>query len=293
MAKKYSDIELAALIGEVREEVSGLFKSEGAALRKDGQFPPEESSPDASASAGAPPDASASASPAPDASAASPDASADPAAGAAPAPDASSGGDPVQALQQAYAQLSPEELQAHKMALDAVMMAQQPQAGAPGMDPAAGAGMPPADPAMAGAPPAGAPPAGGNAPMAGEGSKPVDPAAMMAMKSEKTDRAVALVKKEADEAKAELAEVKKSMEAVTKAFELILKKPVRQAITGKDVMAKSEPNADLSKLSKAEITTKLNRVTRNPKLEKSDRDLVNDFYSNKVNVDAIAHLLNK
>ncbi len=179
------------------------------------------------------------------------------------------------------------------MALDAVLMAQNPQAG--GMPPDASAGMPPQGmpPDASASAPAPGPDAA--APLAGEGSKPVDPAAMMAMKSEKTDRAVALVKKEADEAKAELAEVKKSMEAVTKAFELLLKKPVRQAVTGKDMvtMAKSEQAVDVSKLSKAEITAKLGRITRDPKLEKSDRNLVNDFYNNKVNVDAIAHLLNK
>ncbi len=293
MAKKYSDIELAALIGEVREEIGGLFKSEAATLRKDGKFPPEGSSdasapaPDASASAPAP---DASAAPAPDASAAAP---APDASAAAPAPDASSGGDPIQALQQAYSQLSPEELQAHKMALDAVLMAM----GGGQQDPAMGGGMPPGA-APQGMPPGAAPAPGPDAaaPLAGEGSKPVDPAAMMAMKAEaaKYD----LIKKEAAEAKTrasatetELAEVKKSMEVVTKAFELLLKKPERKAITGRDMLAKNEPDQDASKLSKAEVTAKLGKVTRNPKLEKADRDLINDFYSNKVNLSAIAHLL--
>lgn len=318
MAKTYTNEELNALVAEFSAEFDTLVKAEVAkteALRKaDGEDEPKKDGPPASESASGASDDSAappaaSASPAPDASAASPD----PAASAAPVPDPASagadpaaqasGGDPMAALSQAYAQLSPEELQMHFEALKQVLMSQQAAAGAV---PAAGAGAPMAPPAApaadpmaaaAGAPPMGAPPApagmGGGAPMAGEGSKPLDPAATMALKSEH-EKEMSLVKSERDASATKVAELEKSLSQLTETMTKVLAQPIRKSVTGKDIDGLLEHEKQAPKfesMSKAEVTKKLLTVARDPALKKADRDLINKYYNGTTKVDAIAHLL--
>lgn len=311
---KYQDEELSALIQETRSQIADLLKSEEAALRKnaivkadDDKGPPDEGSessggdssggdsapaPSAEPSASAPPGGDASAPPPapggdPMASAAPPGgAPADPAAAAG-----SAGGDSVETLMAAYSQLPPESLRSHFMALKQVIatqMAAPAAGGAPGGAPPMGAdpmasAAPPmgADPmsAGAGAPPPAAPPAGPG--MAGEGSKPIDPASQMALKSEK-------------EMSKRFEQIEKSLESVTKGFELLMRKPDRKGITGKDVIAKSEPQAvDITKLKPAEINKALSDVARNPNLKKSDRDLINGYFNKKVKVADLAPLFEK
>lgn len=294
---KYTKEELQGLIAETRAQLGDLLKSEGKQIaapeaiggqmkKEEGSPPPEESSASESGSAPAPSapasDAAAGGPPAPDAS-----------ASAAPAPDAggSAGGAPADmpTLVAAYSQLSPEELQMHVQALQQVMSASQAQAGAGapppgGMPPGAPAGAPPA-PA---GPPAGMPPAGPDAvaPMPGEGSKPIDPA--MAMKSESDKELLQKLTK----AEGSVKSLESSVEKIAKAMELMLAKPQRKAVTGKDLAksAKEVEKVDVTKLNKSQLTAKLSELARKPELKKSERNLINSFYSGKIKVEALAPL---
>lgn len=308
MAKTYTNEELNALVAEFSAEFDALVKAEvaktGTVLAKaddespsddkKDKAPPSDSSGSDSSAGGPPPAAeSAPAAPAPDASASSAPASApsaDPAAASA-SPAAPAGGDPMAALSQAYAQLSPEELQMHFEAMKQVLMTQQASAGAapaaPMADPMAGAaGAAPAAP-VAPAPDASAAPAGGVAPLAGEGSKPLDPAATMALKSEH-EKQMNLVKSERDA-------LESKVEQLTETLGKVLNQPIRKSVTGKDLigMLDSEKPAapSFDDMSKAEITKKLLTVARNPELKKADRELINKYYKGTANVDALAHLL--
>lgn len=326
--KTYTNEELNALVAEFSAEFDALVKAEvaktaaplakadddGGSDEKEKKSPPSDSGSDSgggdegggggdSADAGAPPPPAASA--APDASASpAPAPAGDPAAGSAPAapqdPAQAGGGDPMAALSQAYAQLSPEELQMHFQALKQVLTAQMaaaPAGGAPGADPmAAAAGAPPAPAAPAPAPAAPAAPApapgpamgagAGAAPLAGEASKPVDPMASMALKSE-FEKELNLVKSERDN-------LKKSVEQLTETMTKVLAQPIRKSVTGKDIeglLSSEQPVKSFDGLSKAEVTKKLLAAAKNPDLKKSDRDLINKYYKSEVKVDALAHLL--
>lgn len=335
--KTYSNEELNALVAEFSAEFDALVKAEvaktGQTLAKSEPLAKEEGGDDKEPKKDGPPSDSGSdsggsdsgggdAPPAPDASASAPaapapDASAS--APASPAPDASAsadpaaqaaGSDPMAALTQAYAQLSPDELAMHFQALKQVLMTQQagsmggaPGAGAApaGADPMAGsAGAPPAAaPAPAG-PGAGAPPpaAGGApgadavAPLAGEGSKPVDPAAMMALKSEH-DKAMTLVKSERDAQAAKVAELEKSLAKLTETLEKVVAQPIRKSVTGKDMIDEvlSHEKPEPKKLTKAEITAKLLKAARDTATKPADRELINNYYKGTASVDALAHLL--
>lgn len=309
--KTYTKEEMKALVAEFSAEFDTLVKAEvaktGAALKKseDGSddkkdAPPadkasegSESAPAESAPPAGPPAADASAAPAE--SAAPP--AADPAASAAPADPASqaAGTDPVSALVQAYGSLAPEELQFHIQALQQVVQSQGAGAAAPAAAPPMGAGAPPAppaaDPAMSAAPmaaapavpPAAAPPAGPDAvaPLAGEGSKPVDPAATLALKSER------------DSLLGERDALRKSVEQLTDTLSKAISRPEVKSISAEDLgvdLAKSETPKYVN-MTKAEITKKLVEVARDEKLKKSDRDLINKLYKGEVKVEALAHLL--
>lgn len=309
--KNYKREELKRLVDEFTTEFESLVKSEvaktGQALQKsedgDKKESKEESSGGDSGSSGSdkgPPsggdssggDASAGGLPADAGSAPAggpPAPGGDPAsAGGVPPADPAAGasaGDPVQALTQAYAQLSPEELQSHFFALQQVLQAQMgggagaPPAGPPGADPmAASAGAPPPG---AGAPPA--PGGAGPAPMAGEGSKPVDPMASMAMKS---------MKDELDLVKSERDALKKSLTGMAETLEKLASRPQYKAAQATDhaVLIKNEqPNTKT--MTAAEIRRKLTVVAQNTDLKKSDRVLINKYCVGGVEVDAIAHLL--
>ena len=69
-------------------------------------------------------------------------------------------------------------------------------------------------------------------------------------------------------------------------------------MTGLDYIAKSEEvvkseenSVDVSKMSKGEITEKLNQITMNPMTKSEDRELINNYYLNNSAVDSIKHLL--
>lgn len=315
--KTYTNAELTALVEEFSAEFDALVKAEvqnNEQLRKSEKHtapnpmitkdepPPEKSSGDDSSGSegggdssggdsggsdstgGAPPppaggDASAGSAPAPtaDPAASAPSAAASPAAG----------GDPLQALTAAYAQLSPEEQQMHLQALTAVLQATPGMGGAPpppAADPMAAA----ASASAAPPPPPGGP--GAVAPLAGEGSKPLDPASTMALKSAQEE--LSLVKKERDAAMAKVDGLEKSVTELTETMSKAFSTPVRKSVTGKDLLVKSEnTTVDVESLSKSEVTKKLLAKAWDPKLEKKDRDLINNYYKGSVKVDALAHLL--
>lgn len=285
---KYTKEELQGLIADTRSQLQDLLKSESkqasapaenggqmVAKADEGSEPPkkEESSSSESSGAGSPPPPAPAADPA--SAGAPPDASAAPAG--APASDAggSAGGAPADlpTLVAAYSQLSPEELQMHAQALQQVMSAAQPAPAAGGMPPDAG-GIPPAGPDAV-------------APMAGEGSKPIDPAMAMKHESDK-DLLEKLTKAEGS-----VKTLQSSVEKITKAMELMLSKPQRKAVTGKD-LAKSakveEVKVDVTKLTKSQLTAELSKIARKPELKKSERNLINSFYKGQIKVEALATL---
>jgi hypothetical protein len=324
MPKNYSKAELNKLVQEFTAEFDAMVKAEvernGKPLNKSEEGGDKSSSDKEKSSGGesdggsessgggsdAPPagppggdDASAGGPPADPASAPAGGPPADPAsAGGVPPADpaaGASGGDPVQALVQAYSQLSRDELQVHFFAMKQVLNSQMGADPAAGGDPAAAGGMPPAPAGPgAGAPPGpagGMPPPGPDAaaPMAGEGSKPVDPAASMAMKSE-YEKQLNLIKKERDAALSREQQLQKSLTGLTDQLERFVGKPERKALQGKDLL-KSEPQTTTTTMTKDQIVKKLAVVARNPELKKHDRDLITKFCVGGVKVDAIAHLL--
>ncbi len=235
-------------------------KAQGGQMSKAGEDP-SSPAPDASASAPAPaPDASASApaSPSPDASAPAPAPSADPAAAA--------GAPSQEELVSAYAQLSPDELQAHMAALQQVLAQQQSAAPAPGGAPAPQASASPAAPA---------PGPDATAPMPGDQSQGVSPE--FAMKHEKLQ--------------AQVADLQKNLSLATEALTMVLAQPKMKSISGEDLVMKNEPSFNVEGLSKSEFTERLNKAVRSESLSKSDRDLVKGFYKGEKQRRDIAHLI--
>lgn len=327
---KISDKEIASILAEVEAELAPLLRSERQRLSKAGEgsaspmgeesrspgrdlMPDERSgsgSPEGSASGspmGSPEgSASASGSPMPEGSASgSPEMS-----GGSPEGSAGGGGD-VQELAAQYAQLSPEDLESHLMAIEMAMQQMQGGAGggAPaGMPPeAGGAGMPPAaPPAQAGAmPPEGSPtmksekskemkkivtPFYGTPEQFEEWSKTHGKKGKEGSAEESSGSASGSPepKKDKEETvkKSELDAVNAKLDVALKAVEF-LTRPMRKAVTEFAVV---ETKA-ASSMTKSEVTAKLKEVTSSPTLAKSDRNLVNGFYDGRISLDQIAHLL--
>ena len=119
-------------------------------------------------------------------------------------------------------------------------------------------------------------------------------------KSEKDENTIAKSEYEAVVAKNE--ELSKSVENLTVAMTNFLKgksAPKRKAITDIEYVAKSEDtekdeknNEDISKLSKNEVAKRLTAKIRSNSLEKSDKDLINNYYlKDNASFDSIKHLL--
>jgi hypothetical protein len=304
-----SENELRAILEEVEAELSPLLRSEreklskavgdevsssasaspmGEEIKSAGRdMLPGERSPsladEKSASAGAPPAEGS-------ASAGSPEASA-----------GSAGGDEgVKELAAQYAQLSPEELEMHLMALQAAM--QQLMGGAEGSAgaaaPAGPAGAPPAGPEASAS--AGMPPMMGKAEKSASASASAEKSAHMKKEvsaSASAEKSASYHKKEhsAEESssKEESSSVSKSeLEAVNAKLDVALKavefltRPMRKAVT--EFVSEEKPAANLTK---NEVTAKLRAVCSTPSLSKSDRELVNGFYDGRVSLDRISHLL--
>lgn len=111
-------------------------------------------------------------------------------------------------------------------------------------------------------------------------------------KSEKTELELAKAETAAANAKAE--NLQKSLDAVSAILTKLVEKkvaPQGKAITELGAIAKSEGAQDEKSLTKSEIDAKLLIKAQDPKLEKSDRDLINNFYLSGGSVNSISHLL--
>lgn len=255
---KYTKDQLKAAIDEIEKDLQSVLKSEQSSLQEQLKKSEDmEKCGEVTAKAeGAPGEDMEDSAPA-----VAPEASPAPEASAAPADPAMAGGEmqdqppTMEELVSAYSQLSPEEFAMHEQAFQA---AKQAQAGA--QDP------------MAPASPSPGPGAGG---MPNEGSAPVDPAAQMAMKSEKLQ----------DEFDA----LKKSQDVLVEAFKSMLTAPQRKAVTGND-MAAGKTEKPATSLSKSEINEKLKKVAKTD-LAKSDRNLIANYFKNQAKLDDIVHLL--
>ncbi len=298
--KNYKETELQELLAAVENDIVSLVKGEQEKLSK--AHPGEETSSEVPAdeSATAPADAESapaegSAPPAPPADSAPADASAPAPAGdeGAPPADASppaAGGDPAAdqgadpaALEAEYSKLPPEDLKAHYMACKSALFALMGGAG-----PDAGA-----------APGPEAPPAAPPAPPATPDQDPSAPPALKAeLKSDVKANGENPLHKSQKDAKiesleAELVKSNQGMEALAQIVKGFMK-PVRKAVTSVAHLAKTAEETvteGVSSLSREDVKAKLRRAVENPKLSKSDRDLVYGFDVGQVKVEQIAHLL--
>jgi hypothetical protein len=309
---KFKESDLIAAIAAIEEDLDKsyelakselLAKADGDDEADESAGPPVDSSDptasesvDASATpAGemppAAPDASAAAPAGPEASSPAPDASADPAAaGGAEAPLS------MEALRAEYVQLPPEELEMH---IQAAMAAKEAMSGAAG-----GAGAPAPD----AAPMTPSPDAGMSAPALKRELPQSNEAANGGMSKSEKNVEVEMLKKEfanlrkSLEAKdKEMELVKKSVqdksedvENLTKALKMVLERPERKAVTGISYLGKTESTATTP--TKTSFTpVEANKVLKNliPTLSKSERQVVLDYYSGAVKIDALAPILEK
>lgn len=112
-----------------------------------------------------------------------------------------------------------------------------------------------------------------------------------------------LLKSERDSLQKENEELKKSLETLTAAMTKYVKgasAPKQKAITRLEYIAKSEDGeskkedeVNVEKLTKSEIKEKLTQKIREGKLEKSDKEKINQYYldSSNANIETIKHLL--
>lgn len=114
----------------------------------------------------------------------------------------------------------------------------------------------------------------------------------------KDDSEAKMLKSENESVKAENEELKKSMEKLTQIVAKIFGKkseaPKQKAITSMEVIQKSEEAKevkDFSKLSKAEIAQTLTAKIRSGKIEKNDKEVINNYFINNSSIDSIKHLL--
>jgi hypothetical protein len=116
------------------------------------------------------------------------------------------------------------------------------------------------------------------------------------------DEETKLLKSEIETLKSEKEKLEKSFKDLTaKLIEFVKgsKAPKQKAITKLEYVAKSEEEKpqdtkteDVSKLDKAEVSKRLTAKIRSGKLEKAEREKINDFYqSGSKNIESIRHLL--
>ena len=123
-------------------------------------------------------------------------------------------------------------------------------------------------------------------------------------KPEQKDEETKLLKTEVESLKSDKEKLEKSLKDLTAALAKFVKgstaAPKQKAITRIEYVAKSEdekPKADekqedVSKLDKVEISKRLTAKIRNGKLEKAEREKINEFYqTGSKNIESIRHLL--
>lgn len=122
--------------------------------------------------------------------------------------------------------------------------------------------------------------------------------------TEKVSEGEELLKSELDSVKKENEELKKSFENLTQALTKFVKKgssaPKQKAITRIEYIAKSEDEGqetadkkevDVNSLSKTEVSKILSEKIKDGKLEKSDREKINQYYLEDGSIENIKHLL--
>jgi hypothetical protein len=271
MSIKLSKKELEGILAEVEQELAVVTKSTKLA-KAVGPF--ED---DATTEGPPPEDAGLEASPEGDAGAPPAD------AGAAPGGEMTPGQispEDIEALAMEYAQLPPEELEVHAIAIDAAIQMVTGGGAAPG-------GPPP------GGPPPGGPPPGGPPP----GGPPPGGAPMMMSEAKIEEKILKKFEAERTASAQELDILKGHVDTLAKALNLALNvgQPMRKAVTS--VTHIDKPGSDrgttesVKGLSRAEITSRLTEKTRDPSMKKSDRALVNKYYDGAIGVEDISHLL--
>lgn len=287
MAMTFKDEELKALLAEVSADLEKAMTREVNQLRKD--FPPDKepgSSTPPPADNSAPEGSAGSA----DASPAPADGSAGPSAAVSPEMSGGPGGDPAQdaavdpeALKQEYLKLGPEGLKVHMMAIQAAAM-ELTGGGDPAGQPAPTSAPAPMAPSPSPAP---APAPGGAPVIKDERLMSVQPKGKITNGPDRLE-AIAVHKSEED-----FKSLNDKVDLLSKALHEIVGKPIRKAVTEIPYNGKpqTEVNAESKSLTKSEITAKLNTVSRNPSLAKSDRQRINSFYDGTITVDGIKDLL--
>lgn len=122
-------------------------------------------------------------------------------------------------------------------------------------------------------------------------------------KPEQKDEETKLLKSEIETLKSDKEKLEKSLKDLTAALAKFVKgatAPKQKAITRIEYVAKSEEEVkptetkseDVSKLDKAEIAKRLTAKIRSGKLEKAEKEKINEFYqSGSKNIESIRHLL--
>jgi pyruvate/2-oxoglutarate dehydrogenase complex dihydrolipoamide acyltransferase (E2) component len=91
---------------------------------------------------------------------------------------------------------------------------------------------------------------------------------------------------------ADLAASQQAIGHLVKAVEQALARPLRKAVTSLSDVAPSAAEADATKdMSPEEVTRRLRDAAKNPKLSKSDRDLINRYCFKQADLTQIKHLL--
>ena len=122
----------------------------------------------------------------------------------------------------------------------------------------------------------------------------VKPEIVAEIVKEEPNKELELLKSEVETQKAKAEGLQKSLDAVSAFLTKLVEKkvaPQGKAITSLDVIAKSEGAQEEKTLSKSEIDSKLLTKAQDPKLEKSDRALINAFYLENGSINSISHLL--
>jgi len=81
--------------------------------------------------------------------------------------------------------------------------------------------------------------------------------------------------------------------AVQQVLTRIVERPMRKSIESIAQVAQAPKAVDLSKLSREAVTSHLGKVARSADLKKSDRSLINDFYSGTASLEQLAHLFSE
>lgn len=103
-----------------------------------------------------------------------------------------------------------------------------------------------------------------------------------------------LLKSEVSAANAKTEALQKNLDGLQAFLTKLVEKtvpPKGKAITSLEVIAKSEDGKEEKTLTKSDIDSALSKKAQDPKLEKSDRDAINNFYLNGGSLNSISHLL--